>query len=94
MSDKTPSQQAKVLKTKAKAEGIEQLRTSWEEKQLHGKYPKLMQEADVDQEKSHQWLRSSGLNKGETEGLIIAAQDQSLFTRNYQANIVKNPSVQ
>ena len=46
MPDKTPSQQAKVLKTKAKAEGIEQLRTSWEEKQLHGKYPKRMQEAE------------------------------------------------
>ena len=89
MRDKTPSQQAKVLKTKAKEEGIRQLTTTWEEKRLHGKYPERIKEADVDQDKTHQWLRSSGL-KGETEGLIVAAQDQSLFTRNYQANIVKN----
>ena len=32
MPDKTPSQQAKVFKTKAKADDIEQLRTSWKRK--------------------------------------------------------------
>ena len=38
---------------------------------------------------THQWLRSLGL-KGETEGFILAAQDQSLFTHNYQANVLHN----
>ena len=38
---------------------------------------------------THQWLRSSGL-KGETEGFILAAQDQSFFMRNYQANAIHN----
>ena len=49
----------------------------WEEKELHGRYPKRIREADVDDYKTNQWLRKAGL-KAETEGLIIAAQDQSL----------------
>ena len=47
------------------------------------------QKADVDQGNTHQWLCSAGL-KAETEGFVIAAQDQRLFTRNYQAKIIKN----
>ena len=37
----------------------------------------------------HKWLKSSGL-KSDTEGLIIAAQDQSLMTKQYQSEIMKN----
>ena len=47
------------------------------------------QKADVDQGSTHQWLRSAGLKAG-TEGFIMGAQDQSFFTRNYQAKIIKN----
>ena len=36
---------------------------------------------------SHQWLRSAVL-KVDIEGFIVATQDQSLFTRNFQANIL------
>ena len=54
----------------------------WEEKELHGRYPKRIREADVGDYKTNQWLRSTGL-KAETEGLIIAAQDQSLPTKSY-----------
>ena len=45
----------------------------WEEKELHGRYPKRIREADVDDYKTNQlqWLRSTGL-KAETEGLIIS----------------------
>ena len=32
---------------------------------MHGKYPKRLKDADVDQRKTNQWLRSTGL-KGET----------------------------
>ena len=39
--------------------------------------------------KDHAWMLSSGL-KGETEGLIIAAQDQSLATRAYHCHIIKD----
>ena len=46
-------------------------------------------DADIDQANTHQWLKCAGL-KAETEGFIMAAQERCLYTRNYQANIVKN----
>ena len=48
-----------------------------------------MQDADVDLHRTNQWLTSGGL-KGETAGLIIAAQDQGLVTRLYHSNIIKD----
>ena len=75
-------------KVKQQAEGV--VVKQWEEKELHGRYPKRIREADVDDYKTNQWLRSTGL-KAETEGLvIIAAQDQSLPTKSYFARIVKD----
>ena len=74
-------------KVKQQAQDIEV--KQWEEKELHGRYPKRIREADVDDYKTNQWLRSAGL-KAETEGLIIAAQDQSLPTKSYFARIVKD----
>ena len=59
---------------------------------LHGKYPQLVKQADVDHDKTHRWLKAPGL-KAETEGFIIAAQDQSLPTRWYHHNILKKPDV-
>jgi len=38
---------------------------------------------------NHKWLKSTDL-KAETEGLLIAAQDQSMATRSYQYRIMKN----
>ena len=55
-------------------------------------YPQLVKRADVDQDKTHRWLKAAGL-KAETEGFIIAAQDQSLPTRWYRHNILKKPDV-
>ena len=56
---------------------------------MHGKYPKRTKDADVDEVKTNKWLKSIGL-KAETEGLIIAAQDQSLATRSYHHRIMKD----
>ena len=56
---------------------------------MHGKYPKRLKDAAVDQRKTNQWLRSTGL-KGETKGLMIAAQDMSLATRSYHHRIIKD----
>ena len=47
---------------------------------------KKSQQADVDQDKTHQWLCAMG----ETEDFIMAAQEQNLFTRNYQSKIKQN----
>jgi len=80
---------AKKTKQKAKELGLKQIAKRWEEKPLHGKFVTRSKNADVDELATHQWLRNSGL-KEETEGFILAAQDQSLFTRNYQANVIHN----
>ena len=56
------------------------------------KYPQRVKEADVNQDKTHRWLKAAGL-KAETEGFIIAAQGQSLPTRWYRHNILKKPDV-
>ena len=58
-------------------------------KPLHGQYPLRSQKADIDLHDTHQWLRSTGL-KTRIQGFIVAAQDQGLFTRNFQANILHN----
>ena len=78
---------------KAKHQGRQQLRSKGESKALHGKYPQRVKQADVDQDKTHRWLKAAGL-KAETDGFIIAARDQSKPpTRWYQHNILKKPDV-
>ena len=58
-------------------------------KPIHGQCPYRVKKADVDKENTHKWLRSASL-KGETEGFIIIAQDQSLATNNYRNKMVKD----
>ena len=65
------------------------IRIRWEQKTLHAQYLKRVKRPDVDEMETHKWLKSSGL-KSETEGFIIAAQDQSLMTKQYQSKIIKN----
>lgn len=50
------------------------------------KYPKRQDEPYIDVRKTHQYLRSSGLN-GVIEGIINVAHDQCLPTKVYKAKI-------
>ena len=79
---------SKRIKCLAKKQARKSMRERWEEKPMHGQYPTRVNRADADQQKTHTWLKSSGL-KAETEGLIIAAQDQSLLTNSYQKQDTK-----
>ena len=57
----------------------------WKEKSLHGQYPKRVLEEET---QSWNWLKTGWLKK-ETEGLLLAAQDQALPTRNYKVKVMK-----
>ena len=70
--------QARDIKKIVKIEGLKQMKQNMENKPLHGKYPMQGQTADVDQGNTHQSLHSAGL-KAETEGFIMATQNQSLL---------------
>ena len=66
-----------------------ELKEGWKDKPLHGKYLLRASDPEVNFSLTHKWLASSGL-KSEPKGFIIAAQEQSLPTRNFQANILEN----
>ena len=67
---------AKRVKQHAKAQALDSIKRKWESKAVHGQYPSRIKEADVDYKQTNKWLKGTGL-KAETEGLIIAAQDQA-----------------
>ena len=80
---------ARNVKQKAKHHAQVQLKQKWEEKSMHGQYSKRVNEKDVDHQMSDQWIKSGGL-KSETEGFIIAAQDQAIKTNYYRSNILND----
>ena len=82
---------AKNVKKKAKEAAQKQLKEKWKEKEMHGQYPKRLEERDVDLQQSNKWLKMAGL-KSETEELIIATQDQAIKTKYLQAKIMKDGS--
>ena len=82
---------AKKLKLKYNKDVNKLVKDRWKEKAMHGKLPKYLEKDHVDQEMSFQWMKYTGL-KGETEGLITAAQDQALYTRYYSKHIIKQGS--
>ena len=83
------TQFAKRIKQEAKKSAQKKMTDTWKEKPMHGQYPARVSKPDAEQDQTHQWLRSAGL-KAETEGMVIAAQDQSLATRSYHHKIIKD----
>lgn len=61
-------------------EAIEQ---KWRDKPMHGQLHTQMKELSIDSKLSYAWLKEGKL-KGETEGLLTAAQDQALKTRHIE----------
>uniref|UniRef100_H3AYE9 Reverse transcriptase domain-containing protein n=1 Tax=Latimeria chalumnae TaxID=7897 RepID=H3AYE9_LATCH len=60
--------------------------SSWKQKALHGQYIwQLGEDANIEQ--TLQWLTKGHL-KGETEALVIAAQDQALNTNSHRVRIL------
>ena len=88
---KSATWKAKKMKLKYKEDVNKLVKDRWKEKAMHGKLPKYLEKDHVDQEMSFQWMKYTGL-KGETEGLITAAQDQALNTRYYSKHIIKQGS--
>ena len=85
------TKKAKKLKYQYKKKYNTHLRQKWINKPQHGQFPKLLDKTYVDIEQSFQWMKHSGL-KGETEGLIISAQDQAINTR-YQSKHIYHQSI-
>ena len=88
---KSAAWKTKNLKLKYKEDINKLVKDGWKGKAVHGKIPKYLGKDHVDQEMSFQWMKYTGL-KGETEGLITAAQDQALNTRYYSKHIIKQGS--
>jgi hypothetical protein len=64
------------------------LKEKWEEKRMHGQFPRSLDEKLVDKEQSYRWLKFGDI-KGETESTIVAAQDQAISTNCFKRKILK-----
>jgi hypothetical protein len=65
---------------------MEEKQQEWKNKALHGQYTKIADRTDA--KKTYKWIRN-GYMKKETEGLLMAAQDQALPTRWKKVHIEK-----
>lgn len=64
----------------------------WMSKPLHGKHIFAISKENINTDASNYWLKAGQLFP-ETEGLMIAIQDQVIPTRNYLRRIVGDPGV-
>ena len=85
---KTATWKAKQLKLKYKEDFKKMVRDKWKEKAMQGKFLNYLDKDHVDAELSFKWMKHTEL-KGETEGLITVAQDQTLDIRYYSKHIIK-----
>ncbi|CAH2107788.1 unnamed protein product [Euphydryas editha] len=65
---------------------------SWKRKVLHGRHPHDLEQPHINSAASNKWLKIGNLFP-ETEGFIIAIQDQIVNTKNYRKFIIKDPSI-
>lgn len=70
----------------------EEKHSKWKGKELHGRHKHDLDQAHIDSEASNKWLELAGLFP-ETEGFIIAIQDQVITTKNYRKYILKDSTM-
>ncbi|XP_066904374.1 uncharacterized protein [Halyomorpha halys] len=58
-------------------------------KSLHGRFYSQLNEASIDKERSVEWLTARRLFS-ETEGFVVAIQDQVIATRSYRNHVLKD----
>jgi hypothetical protein len=61
----------------------------WSQKTIHGRFPNDIRQPNVDKQASLKWLHD-GMLFPETEGFLIAIQDQVIATKNYKKYIMKD----
>jgi NADH:ubiquinone oxidoreductase subunit F (NADH-binding) len=66
----------------------EKTKEKWQGKKMHGQLSRNLDEKLVDIEQSYRWLKSGDI-KGETESIIVAAQDQVISTNYFKNKIFK-----
>ena len=86
MSEALTEFEKDTSKEEYKQEAMKTKKDNWVEKTLHGQFLRLTR--DVAHQDSWKWLKD-GYLKTETEGMIMAAQDQALPTKWRKKNIEK-----
>ncbi|CAK1589159.1 unnamed protein product [Parnassius mnemosyne] len=66
---------------------------SWLQKTLHGRHRRDLMNTNVDKIASNMWLKRGELFP-ETEGFMLAIQDQTIHTLNYRKHIIKDHTLQ
>jgi len=69
------------------------VKRQWSQKALHCRHPYDLSQQYVDIEASNKWLTNADLF-AETEGFLIAIQDQVILRRNYKKYILKQPDTE
>jgi hypothetical protein len=64
------------------------LKERWEAKRLHGQSPQSLVEGLIAKEQSYRWLKFGDIT-GETESVIMTAQDQSISTNYFRKKFLK-----
>ena len=78
--EKSASENAKSINYVFKSKMKSLQEEKWKNKALPDQYPKILEKPHVESVTTNKWLLSN--LKGETETLLVVAQDQSLNTRN------------
>ena len=92
--DHTPLNLSRTLEAHENSAQDKQKKLSaWAQKTVHGRHYHELQQPHIDREASNAWLTQGNLFP-ETEGFMIAIQDQVVCTRNYRKYILKDSTVE